>query len=242
MRLYSKNSLIKPPEQGSVVYSFPEGFFESIVIDRPNRFLVNVNTKKGPLKCHIHDPGRLKELIFEGNRVLVRPTNGIKTQNSITAALDSGEWILTDTRVHSQVASVFLPEKVEREVTIGNHRLDFRFNNTLIEVKGCTMLKNGIATFPDAPTKRGKEHLQLLRSHSENGGKSLIIILVFRANASSFEPNNVTDPGFSKEFVSAIRGGVEYFIPRFSFENGSVVYRGQIDLSENYVGQIQKQI
>ncbi len=227
--------LIRKPGEGLIVFSFKEELLEGKVIDRPNRFLVNVLTVDGPLKCHIHDPGRLKELIFPGNRVLYRPTSGVKTSHSITAALDNGQWILTDTRIHSDVASTFLPGDTEREVSVGNHRIDFRHGETLIEVKGCTMLEGKIATFPDAPTKRGREHLELLRAHVRNGHRAIIMVLSFREDAVGFQPNEGTDPAFAEEFRLALRDGVEYFIPRFSFENGSVIYHGNIHPMKEYL-------
>ncbi|QKQ99164.1 hypothetical protein GWK48_01040 [Metallosphaera tengchongensis] len=41
-----------------------------------------------------------------------------------------------DSRFHDKIARKFLPEDVESEVKVGNSRLDFRFNNKWIEVKG----------------------------------------------------------------------------------------------------------
>lgn len=223
------SSIVRTPPLGSKVYSFRERLREGKVLDRPNRFLVNIESDEGVLKCHLHDPGRLKELIFRGNRVKYRATNGIKTKHSITAALDGEQWILTDTRVHSEIASVFLPETVEREVKVGNHRMDFRSGDMMIEVKGCTMLRGGIATFPDAPTVRGREHLELLRNHVADGNRALLVILTFRDNATGFTPNAETDPAFAQEFRRALKSGVDWFIPKFSFEDGDIVYRGEIN-------------
>lgn len=218
---------LRLPEPGSVLFRFSGGLVEGKVIDRPNRFLVNVDINGERVPSHLHDPGRLKELIFPGNSVLVRETRGVKTSHSVTAALDNGEWILTDTRVHSEIASKFLPEDAVREVKVGNHRMDFRRGNTLIEVKGCTLLKGDIATFPDAPTRRGREHLELLRQHKMEGGDSVLMILAFRKNARCFLPNEETDPEFALEFRSAIRHGVGIFIPLLSFEAGSIVFHGE---------------
>ena len=38
-----------------------------------------------------------------------------------------------------------------------------------IEVKGCTLEKNGIGYFPDAPTERGVKHLRELINAQKNG-------------------------------------------------------------------------
>lgn len=228
------SGFLKVPEPGTEVFSFGSGIFEAEVIDRPNRFIVNVSHEGTPLKCHLHDPGRLKELIFPGNRVLCRKTSGRSTNYSITAARHDGEWILTDTRIHSRIASQFLPPEAQAEVRVGNHRLDFRYGNTLIEVKGCTLMVDGVATFPDAPTRRGREHLDLLRENVATGSGSLLIVLVFRGNASCFVPNGETDPQFRNAFVAALGSGVGYFIPRFHFDGNAITYRGSIGLCSGF--------
>ncbi|HHX27593.1 MAG: DNA/RNA nuclease SfsA [Bacillota bacterium] len=45
---------------------------EGIVVDRPNRFVAIVMLDGKEVRCHVADSGRLKELIYPGNRVMVR--------------------------------------------------------------------------------------------------------------------------------------------------------------------------
>lgn len=45
---------------------------EGTVVDRPNRFVAIVLLDGKEVRCHVADSGRLKELIFPGNRVMVR--------------------------------------------------------------------------------------------------------------------------------------------------------------------------
>lgn len=224
------SSIFRIPEIGQTLFDFSAELVKGSVIDRPNRFLVNVDVQGESIPCHLHDPGRLKELIFPGNKVLIRKTEGIKTSHSVTASKHVNEWILTDTRVHSDIASRFLPSDVKREVKLGNHRIDFQWDRTLIEVKGCTMIRGNIATFPDAPTKRGREHLTLLRNNLASGRNSALMILTFRKNAKCFKPNEETDPEFSEEFYKALKDGVEVFIPLLSFQNGKIAFHGTIDV------------
>ncbi|BCU69684.1 hypothetical protein KN1_09810 [Stygiolobus caldivivus] len=149
-----------------LVYTFPP-LKEEVVESRPNRFLVV--TKSGRL-CHLHDPGRLKELIYRGNKVLIRETQGKrKTSCQVTAAWSGKEWVLTDSSIHNEVARKFLPAGAKAEVKIGKSRVDFMFDNTFVEVKGCTLVKDGKALFPDAPTKRGKRHLEELIELKKEG-------------------------------------------------------------------------
>jgi sugar fermentation stimulation protein A len=227
-----RETFIKP-DIGTEVFAFEGSSHFASVVDRPNRFVVNVNLDGRNISCHLHDPGRLRELIFPGNRVIIRKTKGLKTAFSITAAYDSGEWVLTDTRIHSDIARKFLPEDIIPETRIGNHRIDFRHGNTLIEVKGCTLLNGEIAIFPDAPTRRGLEHLQILREHVRNGGNAAIMVLVFRKNARCFLPNQSMDPEFSEEFNNCIRDGVRTFIPRLLFENNKIFYGGNIEVCDS---------
>ena len=65
----------------------------------------------------------------EGARVLVRPTEGEKTKFSITAARENSRWIVTDTRIHSDIASLFIDQNAKREVAVGKKRIDFMHGN-----------------------------------------------------------------------------------------------------------------
>lgn len=231
--MHSTGKVVRIPEPGTILYSFDTMMSEGKVIDRPNRFIVNVRTEDGDIISHIHDPGRLKELIYPGNRVILRPTAGIRTAYSVTAAAYGDEMVLTDTRIHSAIAGGFLPANRRSEVKVGRHRIDFMVDDCLIEVKGCTLLDGNVAKFPDAPTVRGKEHMSLLADHVRNGGRAIAMILVLRENAECFVPNTETDPEFSREFSSALGSGVEVFIPRLSFDGIHVTYHGQLGLCDS---------
>jgi DNA-binding sugar fermentation-stimulating protein len=45
---------------------------EGVVVDRPNRFVAVVMLDGKEVRCHVADSGRLKELIYPGNKVMVR--------------------------------------------------------------------------------------------------------------------------------------------------------------------------
>jgi len=206
------------------VYEFSEKVWEAKVIKRLNRFLVEIKDKNGKSLCHLHDPGRLEELIFNGNKVLVRTTTGLKTKCSITAADINGRWVIVDSRVHNIIAKKFLPESAQPEVKVGNCRLDFRYGSTFVEVKGCTLVRNGVALFPDAPTERGKRHMLKLAELARNGKNSVLMMLIMRDDAECFYPNFKTDPAFGKEFFNAINSGVNVIIKSFRFDGKTVEY------------------
>jgi sugar fermentation stimulation protein A len=53
-------------------YKLKEGFF----IKRPNRFLTLVKLGDKIVESHLPDPGRLKELLIPGAKVLLKDENG----------------------------------------------------------------------------------------------------------------------------------------------------------------------
>ena len=217
------------PRPGEAVLEVPGPLQEAEVVRRPNRFAVEL--REG-LICHLHDPGRLPELIYPGNRVLVRPTRGARTSCSVTAAWggEGAGWVLTDSRFHSDIAARFLPPEAEREVRVGGSRLDFRVDDVYVEVKGCTLAKGGVAMFPDAPTERGRRHVMELARLASEGHGAMIMVLVMRRDASCFSPNWETDPGFSEALLEALGRGVALRALRFSFDPPRLTYLGDIPL------------
>ena len=68
-------------------------------------------------------------------------------------------------------------DEVRPEYTCGDSRVDFfmRRGETryLMEVKGCTLERDGAGFFPDAPTERGAKHLRELIRAAEEGYRRL---------------------------------------------------------------------
>ncbi len=221
------------PPVGTVVYAIKEDLESARVIDRPNRFLVNVKLHNEVVKAHIHDPGRLKELIFPGAEITVRRTHGIKTEWSVTTALLKDEDILLDTRFHNDIASKFMGQSFRTEVVHGDSRYDFAIDHGFIEVKGCSMQVGKYVIFPDAPTKRGVKHLTSLAGLKKEGFDCNVLFLIFRKGAESFYPNVMTDPLFEEAFLLAIRNNVHMFFPKVTVKGNDIVYCGRCVVGKN---------
>ncbi len=209
------------------VFTVDGRIWEERVESRPNRFMVRMESGN---TCHLHDPGRLKELIYPGNRVLVRETKGAKTSCSVLAGWDS-EWVIIDSRFHPAIAKRFLPPDAKGEVRAGESRLDFHFDDTWVEVKGCSLVRNGIALFPDAPTKRGEKHLRELIRLRQEGHGSMLMVLVMRP-ATCFLPNEESDPRFSEAFWEAMDSGVNLVVKSFKLEGRDIVYVSDLGLCQ----------
>lgn len=75
-----------------------------------------------------------------------------------------------DSQAPNKVAKEWLETQnydvVKPEYKYGNSRIDFYMKKGrqeyLMEVKGCTLERQGIGYFPDAPTERGVKHLREL--------------------------------------------------------------------------------
>ncbi|MCL4329113.1 MAG: DNA/RNA nuclease SfsA [Candidatus Thermoplasmatota archaeon] len=220
--------ILKIPDTGTVAFTVNDKLTEASVLDRPNRFLVRAVLKGVETLVHLHDPGRIRELIYPGNRILVRETDGRKTSYSVTAARSHGEWILLDSRFHNKIAAAFLPEGCMREVSVENARLDFACGDCLIEIKGSTLCIDRVARFPDAPSERASRHARILGNIASHGGRALMVFLVFSPAAESFAPNSLTDPTFAAELSEAVRKGVELRALKFEFADGKVKFMNEI--------------
>ncbi|MFX1595325.1 MAG: DNA/RNA nuclease SfsA [Promethearchaeota archaeon] len=200
---------------------------------RPNRFIGEIMYKGQTEAAHIHDPGRLKELLINGVEVLFTHSRG-KLKYYLKAVRANYEWILIDTSLHSKIAmkvfdylsEISNAKEIKKEVKIGNSRIDFLIDNTPLEVKGVTLVKDGIALFPDAPTERGARHVKEILEH--NG---IILFLILR-KANKFKPNSEMDPKFSKILSQARQKNIKILAVQINFDGKAIYYNGRIPLDD----------
>lgn len=198
---------------------------EAVFVERRNRF-VGVVTIEGELhNVHITNTGRMRELLVPGARALLRKAADPlrKTQYTLYMIDKDGIWVALDSLAANvlvlqalqdrQMAMFQDYEYVKREVTYGNSRFDaglFRQEPVCyIEVKCCTLVVDGVARFPDAPTERGRKHVEELKSAVAAGYEGAIIFVAQRSDAEIFAPNDATDPAFAQAVRSAWQAGVK---------------------------------
>ena len=102
---------------------------------------------------------------------------------------------------------------VQREVRHEESRLDFRVTDEegrtgWIEVKGVTLEQGGHATFPDAPTERGRKHLGTLCRILEEGDLAYVLFVIQMRPMLDFGPNEEHDPAFAAALREARDAGV----------------------------------
>ena len=148
-------------------------------------------------------------------------------------------WILLNTSLHSVIGKKaiqkgilgFKPEKIRSEVRYGKSRIDFLVDgNTLVELKGSNLLVGKKCVFPDAPTSRGKKHLEELIKAVKEGYRAYILIMVLR-DCRCFETNKELDPEFSGTFKKALKAGVRFVGFKVKIDKDlNVVLEGKINL------------
>jgi sugar fermentation stimulation protein A len=217
--------------------------FEGTFILRPNRFTGIVDMDGEKEIVHVHDPGRLEELLYTGNKVLIKRAEGRgrKTKWDLIAARYENQWVFTNSGYHRKISedivkAIFPHAEIKAEVKVGHSRLDFvvieKGNRTGIEVKGCTLTENGRALFPDAPTERGRRHIETLMEMMRNGHRAMLLVLVFRKDSECFAPNERTDPKFAEVFRRALSEGLEVRPMLIEYDGKSLWWAGEIGLCE----------
>lgn len=197
-------------------------------INRPNRFIANVEIDGKREVVHVKNTGRCKEIFTEGTTVILEEgTNpNRKTKYSITGGYKGDLLINTDSQVPNAVVYDALVNNkikeiqnithIRREATFGGSRFDIYFEKNhekgYMEVKGVTLEHDGICKFPDAPTKRGAKHIYELIEAKNQGYQSFIFFLVQMEGMKFFTPNDATDPEFGHALRLAFKSGVKILV------------------------------
>ena len=200
-----------------------KNFKKAIFINRPNRFIAEIEIDGERAICHVKNTGRLKELLADGVEILVEESDNParKTAYDLIAVLKEESYVNIDSQAPNKIAAEWLPKSglfpaettFKAEVKRGNSRFDFcaktPHGETWIEVKGITLNDNGIAKFPDAPTERGVKHLKELTEIVAQGGNAMVLFVVQMKGISAVAPNDQTHPQFGEALRAAAKIGVQ---------------------------------
>jgi sugar fermentation stimulation protein A len=213
-------------------------------VKRYNRFLALIELNDEVVPCFLPNPGRMKELLVSGVEVLVREAakKSRKTKFDLIGVMHQGELVSLDTMVPNRLVFEALKNKdikefntydfIKPEYGYGSSRFDFFLSNSnekcLLEVKSCSLVKGGVALFPDAPTVRGKRHLLELIDAKKEGYRACVLFIVQRINVDVFAPNDETDPDFGEAFRKAIENGVEAYAYYSEFVGNRIFLKDKV--------------
>lgn len=206
----------------------PGPLFPAEFITRPNRFLAKVRMNGKAVWAHVPDPGRLKELLIPGAKVLVQAKNGEKrkTKFALVMVYKGEELISINTLLPNRFIRFCLDNRqipelanwtvIKPEFQVGHSRFDFLLGNgrkqMLLEVKSVTLVENRIAKFPDAVTARGLRHIQHLLELNQTGYATSVLFVVQRSDADLFQPHWSRDPAFAGALSMAQTHGLQILV------------------------------
>lgn len=210
-------------------------------IQRLNRFACLVEVGGSRVRVYLPNPGRLQELLVINAEVLLREcgSRGRKTAYDLIGVKAGETWVSIDSRLPNALFREAVEQRslrefadyriAQEEVGFGNSRLDFLLHPPcLVEVKSCTLVEEGIAKFPDAPTARGRRHLLELIKAKEEGYRSAVVFIIQRGDALAFAPNDATDAAFGEALREAHRRGVEVLAYRCDFDGREIEVAGRV--------------
>jgi sugar fermentation stimulation protein A len=210
---------------------------EGRLLRRWKRFFAEIETADGrKLVVHCPNPGSMLGLAEPGLRV--RCSTSDSPSRSLRHGLEmvrvGRTWVGVHTgRANALVAAALaaagVPElagyaEMRREAPVGGgSRLDFRLSGhsrdprpAFLEVKSVTLADAGaapagerLARFPDAPTERGRRHLEVLVRLRRDGARAVLLFLVQRADCRAVAPADEIDPAYGQALRAALRAGVE---------------------------------
>jgi sugar fermentation stimulation protein A len=179
---------------------------------RPNRFIITAETDQGIVRAHCPNPGRLEEILHPGRKLILEKAQGRerKTSYSLVAAEYKRKIIpLHSVKANRIAEELIIPRlfpgsmEITSEYTVGHSRFDFLVRTGkerhLIEVKACTLVEEGTAMFPDAPSIRARRHITELAVLTGGSTQGHVIFIIMHHDAERFIPNLHTDPDFALE-------------------------------------------
>jgi sugar fermentation stimulation protein A len=151
-----------------------------------------------------------------------------RTRFDLALVLADGVLVSADARLPSalfveavargMVPTLAAATLVQREPRWGESRLDLALacgaERWLIETKSITLVEEGVALFPDAPTARGRRHLRALMEAVAQGLRAAVVFVAQREDARCFRPYDAVDPEFGRALRAAAAAGVEVWAYR----------------------------
>ena len=198
-------------------------------LSRPNRFIALVELDGETVTVHVKNTGRCKELLPAGATVYLAAAQSPERKTpydlvAVEKVRPDGTTLLInmDSQAPNAIAAEYLPVSglfakdatYRREVTHGASRFDFAIDapdrpTAYLEVKGCTLERDGIAYFPDAPTERGVKHIRELTALAQSGHPAYILFVTQMKGVTELRPNDETHPAFGEALREAKDAGVK---------------------------------
>ena len=190
-------------------------------LDRPNRFVANIEIDGQAQVCHVKNTGRCRELLPAGAQVWCQQSDNPKrkTKFDLICVQKGARLINMDSQAPNAAVMEWLRggglgiiTDLRAETVYADSRFDFSFVKDgipcFMEVKGVTLESDGICAFPDAPTQRGTKHINGLIQAAHSGFGAYILFVIQMEQVLWLHPNDKTDPAFGLALREAAENGV----------------------------------
>ena len=205
-------------------------YVKGIFKNRPNRFIAEVEVDGKLEIAHVPNTGRCKELLVDDAIVWLKPSDNPNRKTKFSLHFVENKGVLVslysqqansiayDAIINGKIKELSCYDFHQREKTVDNSRIDIYLANEkeecYVEVKGVTLIVDGEARFPDAPTERGAKHLKELMKLKKQGNRCCVFFLIQHPLGKFFRPNWENDPVFSQTLNDAYEAGVEILVYR----------------------------
>jgi len=206
---------------------------KDVFLRRINRFMVDVELDSNRVPAHLPNSGRLVTVLAPKATAFLQQQHhvGRKSNYDLFAVEHSGVPIIVDTRFSTVAAQKTIQQGlfpslkgyglIRQNVKVNHSMLDLLLRRGgkqfFLEIKCVTHAVDGVAMFPDAPTVRGRKHLESLVKLVQQGFDAGVLFSVQRPDAYVLKPNRKIDPPFSELLQKANETGVKIFTQRLIF-------------------------
>ena len=195
------------------------------LLRRYKRFLADVRLEDGTeVVAHLPNPGRMTSCLrAEGGTPVLLSPGRARLPWTVELAMPGESWVLVNPGranrvVGEAIADGRIPElagwpTARAEQRYGERsRVDWLLSDGerrfYVEVKGVTLVRDGVAAFPDAVTSRGARHLAELAARVAAGDRAALVFCVGRGDAREVIPADDVDPAYGRALRAAAAAGV----------------------------------
>jgi sugar fermentation stimulation protein A len=192
------------------------------VLQRVNRFVVNIEVREKINRAHITNSGRLREFLVRNRKGYCFETPKTeKTSFRLFAIEEEGLAAVIDTWLQMKGLEAaqrrgLIPwlrgaDFIRRNPKLGSSLLDYLYeregNPVYVEVKSAVLKEGPFAMYPDCPTLRGQRHVEEMMRWVKRGGKAFLVFMAALPYVAGFRPNRKADPRLHRLLKKAKKGG-----------------------------------
>jgi sugar fermentation stimulation protein A len=217
-----------------------ENIIEGKVVQRKNRFVIEVLINNKKFLASNNNTGRLLEYFQKNKKCLcLLHLQKQKTKFRLIAVENCQGFALIDTNLQMKAFENALERNlisflkgakmIKRNPRYKDSVFDYLVKknnkNYFLELKSAVLRKNNLAMYPDCPTERGRRHI---KSMTELKNKGMIIFICALPNVQFFTPCDEGDPEIRKLLKLAKKNEVKIKALKFTLMKNKVYFEKEI--------------